>query len=446
MGIYKDCDIRGIYGQELDESTAFKIGRAIGSLVLGRRIVVGGDVRQSTPSLKENLMKGLMNSGVSIVDIGMVPTPVFYFAKNFLKADGGVMVTASHNPAIFNGFKIILGCMPITKEDIEQIQELVETNDFTVGVGEKEEVDVYQAYKVHIKKLLGHEGKLKVVIDAGNGAVSKLAPELFRSFGYDVKELFCQFDGRFPNREPNPAVYKNLVKLQQSVVETEADIGIGFDGDGDRVVFVDLKGQIVTSEESFVIFIREYLKSEPSPVVYDIKSSSIVEKEVCRYRSQPIMERSGHAFIKKAFLEHSAVLAGEVSGHFFFKELGCDDGIYAALKMCEILTKSKKDLVALTEGIEKTIMTPDIRITYPWEKQRDLLVKVESLKYKYPISTLDGIRVQFPYGWALIRQSVTEPCVTIRFEADHEENMLSIKKEFLACVPELYGLHEMLKY
>ncbi|MFT9494141.1 phosphomannomutase/phosphoglucomutase [Anaerosolibacter sp.] len=446
MGIYKDCDIRGVYGQDLNESTAYKIGRAVGSLMHGKRVVVGGDVRQSTPSLKENLMEGLMASGASLVDIGMVPTPVFYFARDFLKADGGIMVTASHNPAIFNGFKIALGSMPITKEDIEQIKTLADSNGFVIGFGEKEAVDVYQDYKDHIRKLLGHKGALKVVIDAGNGAVSKLAPELFRSFGYAVNELFCHFDGRFPNREPNPAQYNNLIRLQQVVIENDADIGIGFDGDGDRVVFIDHKGQIVTSEESFIIFIRDYLKNEPSTVVYDIKSSSIIEKEVRKYRSQPIMERSGHAFIKKSFLDQHAALAGEVSGHFFFKELGCDDGIYAALKMCEILTKSKKNLVEITEGIEKTIMTPDIRIPYPWEKQRDLLVKVESLKYKYPISTLDGIRVQFPYGWALIRQSVTEPCVTIRFEADHEENMLSIKKEFLACVPELYGLHEMLKY
>lgn len=445
MGIYKDCDIRGIYHQELNETIAYKIGRAIGTLMSGKSVVVGGDVRLSTPSLKENLMQGLMTSGVSIVDIGMVPTPVFYFAKDFLKADGGAMVTASHNPANFNGFKIILGSMPITKKDIEEIQRLVETEDFIVGAGEKKEADIYCDYKCHVRKLIDHQGSLKVVIDAGNGAVSRVAPELFQAFGYVVKELFCQFDGHFPNREPNPAVYENLIKLQQLVLEECADIGIGFDGDGDRVVFVDHNGRIVTSEESLVIFIREYLRNEPSSVVYDIKSSSIVEKEVRKFRSQPIIERSGHAFIKKAFLEHNAVLAGEVSGHFFFKELGYDDGMYAALKMCEILTKSKCSLAELTEKLEKTVVTPDIRVPYPLEKQRDLLCKVEYLQHKYPISKLDGVRVQFPYGWALIRQSVTEPCITIRFEADQIDNMARIKNEFLACVPELYGRHEMLK-
>lgn len=447
MSIFKDCDIRGVYKEELDEASAYEIGRALGTTMEGKTMVVGGDARVSTPALKESLIKGLYDSGARILDIGMVPTPIFYFAKSFLKVDGGVTVTASHNPAKYNGFKITMGDMPVKPEDIYKLEEIVKNKAYSEAKGEIidiSHIDINEEYKNFVKKLTKSYGKLKVVIDAGNGATSKIAPEIFREFGYEVVELFCEFDGTFPNREPNPAVYKNLEKLQEKVLETHADLGVAFDGDGDRVVFVDEKGRISVSEESLVVFIREYLKDKPSSVVYDIKSSSIVKRETEKYNSKAIMERSGHAFIKRTFLNNDSALAGEISGHFFFKELGHDDGIYGALKMAEILTKNKMSLGEYADSIEKTLMTPDLRIPYPREEQIGLLNKVESLKSKYTVSKLDGVRVQFEKGWALIRQSVTEPIVTIRFEAENEAEMSKIKEEFLSVVPELRGKHEAL--
>ena len=445
MSIYKDCDIRGIFNEDIDSETAYHIGRSIGTIMQGKTLVVGGDVRTSTFILKGKLISGLIESGAQIIDIGIVPTPVFYFAKGYLKADGGVTVTASHNPAKYNGFKIILGDMPIGIKDIQRIEKIVNERDYKGGIGSYRSLEVNDAYMKYMKELIGVYHPLKVVIDAGNGAASILAPHLFKDLGYTVIPLFCEYDGSFPNREPNPAVNSNLVKLQSKVEEEGADLGIGFDGDGDRVVFVDDKGRIAASEESFTIFIQEYLKDKPSPVVYDIKSSSILVKEIEKYHGNPIMERSGHAFIKKTFLENNAILAGEISGHFFFRELGHDDGIYAALKMAEILTKSNKKLSWYIDRIEKTIMTPDLRIPYPKELQLELLNKMESLSSQYEISKLDGIRVQFPNGWALMRQSVTEPCITIRFEADSEANMNHIIGKFLRTVPDLYDKHELLR-
>lgn len=444
MSIYKECDIRGVYGSELDENTAYEIGRAVGSMMSGKTMAVCGDVRTSTPALKNSLIKGLYKSGVGIIDISIEPTPVFYFGIKHLKTDGGITVTASHNPARYNGFKLMLGDRPVTPDDIKEIENMVLEKRFINKKGTLKKADVEHGYIDYIKNLTQRYGNLKVVIDAGNGATSKLAPELFRDLGYEVVELFCGFDGTFPNREPNPAVFRNLKRLQEKVLEEHADLGIGFDGDGDRVVFVDGNGEISTSEESFVVFIRHYLKDNPSSVVYDIKSSSIVERETVKYGSTPLMERSGHAFIKRRFLENSSVLAGEISGHFFFKELGHDDGIYAALKMAEILGRNNASLAGCRASISKTLITPDIRIPATPEEQQALLDKIGQLALKYPVSRLDGVRIQFPEGWLLARKSVTEPCITLRLEADDEAGMLQIKKELYNYVPEIFGKHEQL--
>ena len=444
MSIYKDCDIRGVFNEELDCETAYHIGKSIGTIMGGKTMIVGGDVRTSTPFLKEALVKGLMECGAHLIDIGTVPTPVFYFAKGFLKADGGITVTASHNPAKYNGFKVILGDMPIRTEDIQTIKKIVEQRSYREGIGSYRNLEVNELYQEYTRGLVQAYKPLKVIIDAGNGATSILAPQLFKKIGYEVIPLFCEFDGNFPNREPNPAVYSNLEKLQTKVLDEEADLGIGFDGDGDRVVFVDEKGRISTSEESFTVFIQDYLKDHPAPVIYDIKSSSIIKKEIEKHGGKAIMERSGHAFIKKTFLENQGILAGEISGHFFFKELGYDDGIYAALKMAEILSKNNQLLSYYIDKIDKTFMTPDLRIPYPKELQIELLTKLENLGRRYKIVKLDGIRVEFPRGWALMRQSVTEPCVTVRFEADSEDDLQFIKKEFLETVPELRGKHDHL--
>ena len=436
MSIYKDCDIRGIYSREFDEQDAYLIGRAVGTMMAGKTLCVGGDVRLSTPVLKERLMAGLRDSGAHIVDIGTVPTPAFYFSLKHLAADGGVMVTASHNPAKYNGFKLMLGDKPVTTQVINSIKELVEAGKFAEGGGSYKEKDISSAYAEKMIKTFG-PGKLKVVLDCCNSASGELAPHVFEQLGYDVVPLYSEFDGSFPNRDPNPAVYENLKDLKDKVLETGADFGAGFDGDGDRVVFVDDRGRVINSERSFVVFIREYLKDRPSSVVFDIKSSSVVRDAVLEAGGRPVMERSGHAFIKKTFLENHSALAGEISGHFFFGELGYDDGIYAALKLGEILGKKNEKLSRMIDSIPETLITPDIRIFCPYDRREEWLRRVQKAGEALEVSLLDGVRVGFPYGWLLMRKSVTEEGVTVRIEAGDPEAMAGIKTWLLEALPEL---------
>jgi phosphomannomutase/phosphoglucomutase len=417
VSIYKECDVRGIYGQDLDDETAYLIGRAVGTHLSVLSIVVGGDARRSTPALTKQLIEGLHHSGAHVIDLGLVPTPLMYFAKKVLKSAGGIMITASHNPAEYNGFKIMFGRWPVQPQDLKNLKEKIEKKDFIEKIGTIKTYSIEKEYSDFILPRVKPQRKLKVVLDAGNGALSKLAPQLFREAGHEVIELYCTFDGNFPNRNPNPAVYTNLTALQRRVVSEEADFGVAFDGDGDRVVFVDNRGRYCESERSFVVLIGEYLKNRTSSVVYDGKSSSIVKNCITKLGSQPIIERSGHAFIKKAFLENNSELAGEISGHFFFKELGFDDALYAALIMSKILSRKNLSMAEIMDGIEKTIITPDLRIKMDEDAIADLIEDLSSYEDKYPVSRLDGIRVIFPHGWILVRRSVTEPCITIRLEA-----------------------------
>ena len=417
MSIYKECDIRGIYGQDLNNGTAYLIGRAVGTHLSGQSIVVGGDARVSTPALTKQLIEGLRQSGAHVIDLGLIPTPLMYFAKKVLKSAGGIMVTASHNPAEYNGFKIMFGEWPIQPQDLQELKEKIVKRDFVEKPGTIETCSIEKQYSDFILPRVKRQKKLKVILDAGNGALSKLAPQLFRKAGHEVIELYCSFDGNFPNRNPNPAVYTNLIDLQQRVVSEKADFGVAFDGDGDRVVFVDNRGRYCESERSFVILIEEYLKNRKSSVVYDGKSSSIVKNCITKLGSQPIIERSGHAFIKRTFLENNSELAGEISGHFFFKELGFDDALYAALIMSKILSRKNLSMAEIMDGIEKTIITPDLRIKMDEDTIVDLMEDLSNYEDKYPVSRLDGIRVVFPHGWILVRRSVTEPCITIRLEA-----------------------------
>ena len=383
MSIFKDCDIRGIYPEELTGEESYKIGLAIGTVIGGRSIAVSGDVRVSTPDLKECLIRGLAESGAQVLDIGMNPTPVFYYAKDKTGAYAAVQVTASHNPPEYNGYKFMYGDMPIEKKDIDRLQSIVENSAYVYAMGTVEKVDgIWKSYE---EDRIGRSGDMKgkVVVDAGNGVTAEMMPDLFSRKGMEVVPLFCTYDGRFPYRDPNPAVYSHLTELQKQVVANGADFGVAFDGDGDRAVFVDDIGRVVVSEQSFVLFIRDYLSKKPGSVVYDLKSSSIVKNEVERLGGTPLMERSGHAFIKRTMLQNGSVLAGEISGHFFFGEIGYDDGMYAALKMAEILTKEGKKLSWMVDTIPKTRITPDIRISVPYDGQDAVLNKVREMGQKY---------------------------------------------------------------
>jgi phosphomannomutase/phosphoglucomutase len=433
MSIFHACDIRGIAGRDLTEDMAYKIGLAIGVKLSGRNVVVGGDVRLSTEALKKPLLQALAQSGCHVLDIGTVATPAFYFAMKHTGATGGVMVTASHNPAAYNGFKPVLGPQPVTEADVAELGRMVDSGERVYGDGSVKEMDIIGLY-IEETARLARQSPLRVVVDAGNGATSLIAPQLFRKLGYDTVELFCRPDGNFPNRPPNPALAENLVKLGQEVKRRGAALGVAFDGDGDRVGFVDEKGRAIDNDDIIVLLARYYLEQQPGTVIYDAKCSMVAPEEIAKAGGRAVMARAGHTFSKAAFLREEALFAGEISGHFFFKELGYDDGMFAALKICEFVAEHGS-LAELVDAIPKYILTPDIRVKYTGNDKEAILDRVAEKLNMYHPNRIDGVRIEFADGWGMIRSSVTEPLFTLRFEARSGERLREITELLLAALP-----------
>ncbi len=434
MSIFHACDIRGVAGKDLTDEIAHKIAGAVGIKLAGQKVVVGGDVRLSTPGLQQIMLQGLAASGCQVIDIGTVATPVFYYAMRITGATGGVMITASHNPAKYNGFKLVFGPRPVTEDDIAEIARLVENEARVTGAGSITALPIIDGY---IADTAGkaRRGSLRVVIDAGNGATVAIAPRLFREAGYEVSELYCEPDGTFPNRPPNPALAENLVALGEKVRESGAAIGVAFDGDGDRVGFVDENGRPVDNDDVIVLLARYYLEKEKGAIVYDAKCSMVVPEEINKAGGRPVMARAGHTFSKAAFLRESALFAGEISGHFFFSELGYDDGMFAGLKVCEFVA-GHGSLAAMVATIPNYMLTPDIRVPYAGGDKAAILEQVAQALKKYQPNLIDGVRIEFTDGWGMIRASVTEPLFTLRFEAKTRERLQEIVDIMLAALPE----------
>lgn len=438
MSIYKDCDIRGIYPGEIDEAAARAVGRALATLHPGAKMAVGGDVRVSSPALKSAFIDGLVDSGAQVTDIGTVPTPVLYWTLANLDVQGGATVTASHNPPKYNGIKFMFDGMPVNRQIMNAVQATVEGGDFAREKGRVEVRDILPAYMDGLAARFKIPRPLKVVVDAGNGVMGPVAPQVLRRCGCEVVELFCEPDGRFPNRDPNPAEYSHLSAVCARTAAEGADFGVAFDGDGDRAVFVDETGRAVMNEKSLVLFIRHLLKNHPTPVVYDQKSSSVIRRAVLSMGGTPVPERSGHAFIKRRFLELGAAIAGEVSGHFFFGELGYDDGLFAALTMAELLAGSDRPLSALAGEIACPPITPDLRVHCPYDQQQIWLDWVESLAEgrDCAVSHMDGVRLEFADGWLLMRKSVTAEQITLRAEAETPERLRALLELVASVLPE----------
>jgi len=434
MNIFHACDIRGIAGTELTNDIAHKIGQALGVKLTGQKIVVGGDVRLSTPVLKEIMIKALVQSGCNVIDIGTVATPVFYYALKVTGATGGVMVTASHNPAPYNGFKLVFGSNPVTEADVFEIKKMVDEDASVSGAGTVEMLSVSEEYITYTASL-AQNSTLKVVVDAGNGATSNFAPALFRKLGYDVVELYCEPDGSFPNRSPNPALAENLKGLGEKVRQSGAQMGVAFDGDGDRVAFCDENGRSINNDEIIVLVSRSYLEQRPGSIIYDAKCSMVAPEQIIKAGGRPVMARAGHTFCKAAFIREKALFAGEISGHFFFQELGYDDGMFAGLKVCEFVA-SHGSLAKLVDDIPKYILTPDIRVTYKGPDKDAILDAIAEKLVQYTPNRIDGVRIDFPDGWGMIRASVTEPLFTLRFEAKTQPRLQEIIDILLSAFPE----------
>jgi len=437
MSIFKQCDVRGTYGEDLTEEFAFRLGQAIAALFDRPHVALGGDYRISTPTLKRALCRGLLQSGANVTDLGTLPTPAFYFGRSLLDLPMGVMVTASHNPPQYNGFKITIGDLPLADRALQELERRMRDGPFVQGQGSLHHRNVLDDYVLSVIDDLKLTRR-RVIVDAGNGTMGPTAPKALRQLDQDVIELFCEPDGRFPSRDPNPSIPEHLNALSQRVVESEAALGVAYDGDGDRVIFVDEHGDVQPADGIFVLFVRRALADNPGArVIYDQKCSSAVPTEIRKLGGIALMERSGHAFIKQRMLAEGACLAGEASGHYFFGELRRDDALYATIYLLHILDGLNTSLAEAMATVPRYPITPDIRIPCSREKAQIILRQLIGAFPPRQVQLLDGVRIQFEDGWALVRESVTEPKITLRFEGVTQKALERVQSEVRKASPEL---------
>ena len=437
--IFKAYDIRGIVEAELTPDIVKLIGKAVGteSIQNGERgIVVGRDGRLSGPELSEALISGLIESGCHVVNIGMVPSPVVYFATHTKAATSGVMITGSHNPAEYNGLKIMIAGETLSAEKIQSLYTRILENDFKTGSGTSTSINIDQDYINTIKSDINLEKELNIVIDCGNGVAGNIAPQLFEALGVKLSKLFCLVDGRFPNHHPDPSKPKNLEDLIQEVIETKSDLGLAFDGDGDRLGLIDNKGKIIWADQQMMLYAKDVLtRNKGAKIIFDVKCTSLLPKVISDNGGEPIMSRTGHSFIKKKLKETKAALAGEMSGHIFFKErwYGFDDALYTAARLLEIVSKSNKSCSELFEEFPVNLSTPEININFDKHGQQFEAMDSLSSHIDFPganINTIDGVRVDYEDCWGLVRPSNTTPCLVLRFEAKDNTALIDIQEKF----------------
>ena len=445
MSIFREYDIRGVYGTTLTEGISEEIGKAFGTLILrsgGRKISLGYDIRLSSPSLREALLSGLLSTGIHVVDIGACPTPVLYFSLFHLEVDGGAMITASHNPAEFNGFKLCRGRQTLFGAEIQKIRTMIDTRDYRQGKGEVTfEKDFLSVYLDYFVKHFGSFRSKKVVVDCGNAAAALIAPQIFERLGCEMIPLYCEPDGRFPNHHPDPTVPENLADLIATVKKEKADVGIAFDGDADRLGAVDEHGDIIWGDRLTLLFATEILKSKPgATIISEVKASQVLYDEVARLGGNGIMWKTGHSLIKAKMKETGALLAGEMSGHLFFADryFGFDDAIYAGCRLVELLVKENRPLSSYFVSLPKTYVTPEIRVDCPDDRKFKIVERCrEYFSRGYKTIDIDGIRILFDGGWGLIRASNTQPALVLRFEANSPERLTEIQGNVNRILQEL---------
>jgi phosphomannomutase/phosphoglucomutase len=433
--IYREYDIRGVVEKDLTPEIVRRLGQGFGTYMakLARKnLVVGRDGRLSSKAFQETLVEGLTSTGCNVVDIGVCPTPVYYFSIFHLDKDGGMMVTGSHNPPEFNGFKVSVGKSTIFGEEIQKLRKLIEKGQFVSGKGALSTYEIIPPYQEYLKKNIRLGKKMKVVIDSGNGTAGPVAAPLLRDLGCELDELYCEIDGRFPNHFPDPTIPENLKDLIGRVKRTGAAAGIGYDGDADRIGVVDDRGNIIWGDQLMILFSREMLKGKKGATfVAEVKCSQNLFDDIEKHGGKAIMWRTGHSLIKEKMKKEKAVLGGEMSGHIFFSDryFGYDDAIYASCRLIELLSKTDRKLSQLLEDVPKTVITPEIRVDCRDEIKFRVVGRVkEELKKDHPIIDVDGVRVKFEDGWGLVRASNTQPVLVLRFEALTEKRLQEIKK------------------
>ena len=435
--IFREYDIRGIVDKDLTPESVTSIGKAIGTYISrgnGKNMVVGRDVRSSSVEFCNILSKALNSTGCNVIDIGMVPTPVLYFALHHFNADGGVMITGSHNPPEFNGFKISQGFHSLYGEKVQELKGLIEVNDFEVGTGTTQQQPVLAQYMEKICSILEIPRKIKVVVDGGNGCFGIVGPDLLKKLGQTPIELFSEPDGTFPNHHPDPTVSEHLTDLIEKVRLENAELGIGFDGDADRIGVVDEKGNILWGDQLLTIFARDILSRNPgATIVGEVKCSQNLYQDIKKHGGVPIMAAAGHSLIKNKMRETGALLAGEMSGHICFADnyYGFDDAIFAACRVLQIVAQSNTKVSEMLADLPETAYTPEIRIDCPDDQKFKIVRELtEIFREKYEVIDIDGVRVNFDNGWALIRASNTQPVIVLRLEAATKERL----KELVAVI------------
>ena len=443
--IFRAYDIRGIVDEQLDGQRVELIGKALASLALEageRTVLFGCDARLSSPLLRDPLLRGILSTGMNVVDLGTIPTPLLYFATFNSPWRSGLMLTASHNPATYNGIKIVRQRTCLTPQQIQQIRERAALGNFHEGTGSLVKEDFRDAYLDRLQKDIALARPLKIVVDCANAVPGLIAPALFERLGCTVIPLFCDLDGSFPHHPPDPTIAANLHTLVAEVRSSAADLGIAFDGDGDRVVIVTNAGNIIDTDRLLMLFVKDILPHYQQPkVVFDVKCSTLVSQLIKDYGGTPIMSRSGHSFMKETMQRSDAVVGAELSAHIFIKDrwYGYDDGIYAAARFLELVSKQNASVEALVQGLPHSVVTPELRIEVGDERKFALMERIKTLA-SFPegeINILDGMRVDFPHGWGLVRASNTTPALLLRFEANSLKSLQSIQTLFSKLLKEV---------
>jgi len=434
--IFREYDIRGVADTELASADVSDLGRALGTLLQrrsGKRINLGRDCRLSSPRLHEALLDGLLDSGCQITDVGVVPTPVLYYSAVHLESDGAVMITGSHNPTEYNGFKAVCGSGTIYGDDIQEVRKLMEARDFEKGRGAHRFTDVVTPYVEEISGQFKFERRIRVVADAGNGTAGPVMRRILERLNCDFTELFFDMDGGFPNHHPDPTVLDNLAALRSAVRAGNVDLGIAFDGDADRVGAVDENGEVIYGDMLLLICAREILtRKRGATFLGEVKCSQVLYDEIKRLGGNPVMYKTGHSLIKAKMKEVHAELAGEMSGHIFFADryYGYDDALYAACRLMEIVARSRKPISAQLAGLPRMVSTPEIRIDCPDDVKFALVDRVAAhYRGKRHVIDIDGVRITFEQGWGLLRASNTQPALVMRFEAANEKLLEEYRQE-----------------
>ncbi|MCP4368234.1 MAG: phosphomannomutase/phosphoglucomutase [Deltaproteobacteria bacterium] len=433
--MFREYDIRGIAGKDMNKDDVLLIGKGVGTFLMqhGRsKLNVGRDCRLTSDVYSEKVIEGLMSTGCDVTDIGVCPTPVFYYSIKHLNKEGGVMVTASHNPGEYNGFKLCIDLDSIHGEDIQKILGIINEKSFVQGKGSRNKTDVIPSYMNFVGNNIKLSKPLKVGVDAGNGTAGVVALPIIKNLGCEVHDIYCDMDGTFPNHEADPTVMENMQDLVALVKENRLDLGIGYDGDGDRIGVVDEKGNIIYGDKLIIIFSREILSRKPGATfISEVKCSKTMYDDIEKNGGRAIMYKTGHSLIKKKMKEEKAELAGEMSGHMFFADryFGYDDATYASCRLLEILSNTNKKLSELFADVPKTFSTPEIRVECADNIKFTVVEKVtEYFKQHYKVIDIDGVRVLFDDGWGLVRASNTQPALVLRFEAMSKDRLNEIKE------------------